>query len=148
MTYAAGEALILTQIQALSSFNTSNSSRGIYSMLNTGAAKSYVILRPGPIVSNEETGGGGRYTTVWVTFCDLSVKLKDYGETLIEVENRREEIINRFRQYTHANNDSAIEKVAVVSAPDIIEVTASSFKYLQQQLRIEWTEVSYVTLQD
>lgn len=147
MTYADGEALILTQIRNLTAFDANNAARGIYTKLNEGSSKSYAILRPGPF-RHEQKGGGGSYVTVWTTYCELCVKLKDYGETLDELVDRRHEIIDRFDKYPHAGNEAVVEDLNVISGADLVEIRTAGPVYVKQVLTIEWREVNSVTLQE
>ena len=50
MSYSAGEALILTRLQAISgsTWTSNNSGRGTWYMLNTGKADHYAFIKPGP----------------------------------------------------------------------------------------------------
>lgn len=148
MSYKTGEALILAQIRNLSTFDSTNSSSGIFNILNTGSSKSYAILRSGGF-EHEQKGGGGAYVTHWTTYCMLFVKLKDYGESLNALYDRRNEIITRFDQYPHAGNSAVILDLNVTTAPDITEVsTGGGPVFLQQQISIEWMEENNVTLQE
>ena len=97
MAYADVEALALTQIRALSNFSSTNTSRGIYNILNSGASNTYCILRPGAF-QNNHAGLGGHYTTMWTVIAELWVLLSDYGASIQVLEARRSEIIERFDQ--------------------------------------------------
>lgn len=47
MSYSAGEALFLTQLQAMSQFDSGNSARGKWNILNSGNSSQYAILKQG-----------------------------------------------------------------------------------------------------
>lgn len=47
MGYNTGEGLILTQVQGATSFNSTNTARGNWKILNQGKSDHYAILRPG-----------------------------------------------------------------------------------------------------
>jgi len=157
MSYASGEALILTQIQSTDGFNSRNAVRGIYAVLNSGAAKSYAILRPSSF-TNEQTGFGAalgashkaQYTVTWTTVCELYVHLRDYGSSLDELADRRQEIIDRFNAYPQAGDTtSAIEDCSVISAGDVYEIANQGTPvFLKQELVIQWKENTYVTIQE
>ena len=154
MSYAAGEALILTQIQACTGFDVNNAVRGIYTILNKGAAKSYAIIRPSTFTHTQSAlGGMGKtvqYTTEWVTVCELFVHLRDYGTSLAELAARRQEIINRFNAYPRAaDTTGTVEDVMVVSGSEIVEVASQGTPvFLKQDLMIQWRENTNVTLQE
>lgn len=48
MSYSTGEALILTRVIACNSFDSANTSRSNWKILNSGLSDHYAILRPGP----------------------------------------------------------------------------------------------------
>ena len=149
MSYASGEALLLTQIQACSGFSTTNATRGIFTIVNSGAAKSYAILRPDAF-TNEQTAFGAslgtshkaQYTRGWTTICEIWVHLRDYGVSLAELQARRQEIIERFDSYPHAADMGAtIEDVSVVNGGNVFEVASQAGPvFLRQDLTIMWKE--------
>lgn len=148
MTYQAGEALLLTQIQAVGGFSTANAVRGRWNLLSGGAAKSYCILRPG---GHEEmnAGLGGHYHTRWTTIAELWVHLADYGSDTAKLEELRQSIIARFRQYRKtADTSGGIQDVTVRMSTEPFEMFPPSGRvaWLRQDLFIEWTEQSTVAL--
>lgn len=148
MSYSAGEALILTQIQAISGFGTTNAVRGRWNQLSTGKAKTYCILRPGG--HDESQGGlGGFYHTRWTTIAELWVHLKDYGADTVLLEDARQNIIAKFRARRKAlDTTGTIQDVTVRMSTDPFEMFPPSGKlaFLRQDLFIEWTEQSSVAL--
>jgi hypothetical protein len=149
MSYSAGEALILTKIQALTNYSANNTSRGNFVIVNSGKAKHYCILVPGPF-SREQYGMGGNYRTTWITTAQIWIKLKGYQETLIALEDRRQEIIDQFDAFRKAGDATGnIQDVFVRAGAEIIEVQVpKGAVFLRQDLTIEWMEESSATLQE
>ena len=150
MTYALGEALILTQVQAVSGFSSTNAVRGRWNLLSSGKAKTYCILRPG---GHEETQGGlgGFYHTRWTTIAELWVHLKDYGADTATLEAARQGIIAKFRERRKAaDTTGTIQDVTVRMSTDPFEMFPPSGKgaFLRQDLFIEWMEQTSVTLSE
>lgn len=150
MAYAEIEALALTQIQATTNFSSTNTSRGIYNILNSGKAKSYCILRPGAFDHSQE-GLGGKYITRWTVVAELWVHLRDYGVSLQALEARRSEIIARFDQYRLAGDSTGnVQDVTARFGSDVFEVFPPKGVpgWLRQDISIEVLEESSVTLQE
>jgi len=150
MSYTAGEALILTQIQAVSGFSATNAVRGRWNLLSTGKAKYYCILRPG---AHEEMQGGlgGFYHTRWTTIAEIWVSLKDYGADTATLEDARQGIIAKFRQKRKAGDTTGtIQDVTVRMSTDPFEMFPPNGRvaFLRQDLYIEWTEQTSVALQE
>ena len=72
MGYSDGEALILTQVQGSSNFDSNNSARGNWKILNKGKSDHYAILRP------------GAYSTEFISYSNYHAMYR----TVIEVWQR------------------------------------------------------------
>ena len=149
MSYADGEALILTKIQALTNFNAQNTSRGNFVLVNRGVSKNYCILTPGPF-DREEYGFGGAYRTTWTTNAQVWIKLREYQDSIIALQQRRQEIIDQFDAFRKAGDTTnTIQDVFVVSGGEPIEVQIpKGAVFLRQDLVIRWMEESSATLQE
>lgn len=154
MSYATGEALILTQIIATTGFTANNATRGIYTAINSGAAKTFAVLRPGGFENTQSglgaTLGAAQYTRTWTTVCELFVHLRDYGSSLAELVARRQEIVERFDSYPHAVDVGAtIEDVSVTSGGEVFEVASQNGPvFIRQDLIITWRENVNATIQE
>jgi hypothetical protein len=69
MTYAVGEAAILTIIRAHADYNANNSSRQDWKLLDSGKASHYAILRPGPWLNERFTLAN--YRRQWTTVVEV-----------------------------------------------------------------------------
>ena len=117
LSYADGEALALTQIQAVSGFAASigNTSRGKYGILNTGKAAVYAILRP------------GGFQRMWMapkcvhtdnsTIVEVWQRYKDDGTTLTDLEANVQLILARLDLYRHMGDtqNKVLDAVAQAS---------------------------------
>ena len=103
MAYSDIEALIKTQVQAVSGFDATNVTRANFKFLNKGKARTYAILRPGSF-ERVQHGMGGAYLTTWTTFCEVWVRYKDDGESMTELQSQVSGIISRFDSYPKAGD--------------------------------------------
>jgi len=149
MSYSDGEALILTQVQATTSFSSSNTSRANWKLLNKGKSGQYAILRPGEF-EREHFGLGGNYSTNWVTICEVWVRYKDDSTSLTNLEAKSAEIIERFDEYRLAADGTGnVRDVFVRSGTEPEEMWTAGGNgpsWLRQTLSIEWSEERTVTL--
>jgi|SRR3990167_4452347 len=147
-SYDAGEALILTQIQAVDGFNSKNTARGKWQILNHGESRQYCILRRGGF-ERKQLAFGGTYETNWMTIAEIWVLWKDYGETLEKIEEVVDNVTVRFDQYRKAADTTGkIRDVFVRGANDPQDVVVGKRRFYKQELRIEWAEETTVTLQE
>lgn len=148
MAYSDGEALVLTQVQAVSGFAASigNTSRGKYGVLNSGKAAVYAILRPGP------------FERIWMaplcvhtdytTIIEMWQRYKDDGTTLTDLEANVQLILARIDQYRKLGDaqNKVLDAVAS-SSPEVMEMMAEDGKapiWLKQEVTIAWKEESIV----
>jgi hypothetical protein len=147
VSYSAGEALILTQVQAVSGFGTTNTSRGKYAILNSGNAAVYAILHPGPF----EAAFAAVKTvhTDWNTIIEVWQRYKDDGTTLTNLEANVQAILTRLNLYRHMadTTNSILDAVATVGG-DVIEMTAEGGGgpiWLKQEVIVAWKEESLIS---
>ena len=151
MSYSAGEALILTQIQATSTFGSTNSSRANWKILNKGTARSHAIIRYGPF-ERQQNGMGGNYQTNWVTLCEVWVRYIDDSTTQIQLESAAAEIIERFDSWRLAGDSTGnIQDVFVRRGDEPQEMWTNNGdgpSWVRQILEIEWQELRTATIQE
>lgn len=141
--YAAGEALLLTQVRACSNFDTTNSSRGNFNIVNSGKSQWYCILFPGPYTRTQRAAGKN-YETVWTTDFEVWVRQADYDTTLAYLVAREKEIIDRLDTQNKAGDTTGrVIDVFVQSGGEIEEVTLRSGPvFIKRRSSIIWKEQS------
>jgi len=152
LAYSDGEALILTQIQATDDFNSSNSIRNNWNLLNNGKSAHYCIVRRGPF-TRQQRGMGGSYLNRWITVAELWVKLIDYDQALLSIEQKEATISARFDAFRKAGDNAFgnIQDVFVRGGEEIVEMIPTAGRsptWVKQNLIIEWQEEANVTLQE
>jgi hypothetical protein len=150
MSYEIGEALIATQIVALSSFTANTVAQGKWGSLRTGRASVYAILRPGPfeVIWN----GDRKRVTQYNTFCEIWQRYTDDGTTKTNLITRADEIRTRIDQYRKLADTGATIRDAVVRSGDEPQLMFSRNRngrtdgpfWLRQTLTIEWQEETLV----
>ncbi len=147
MSYSAGEALALTQVQACSSFNTRNTSRGNHEIINSGASAVYAILRPGETVRvyRAPTMVQSTHNTIIEVWQFIT---SNRGTTLTNLEADVDEIKVRFDQYRKlADTTAAVQdcEVSSIAAVDERTMSASGSNWMVQEVTLEWKEEETIT---
>lgn len=144
--YSDGEALILTQLQAVSGFSSANTSRGKWGILNDGISRVYGIVKPGSF--NREQVAMSVNLSVFQTIIQVWYRYKD-DDTLTLLESSVSSIINRFDQYRKlADTTNTIVEAFVKEGREVEEMWTKDggLSWLKQDLIVEWQEhdgVSY-----
>lgn len=146
MSYAAGEALVLTQLQAVTGFSSNNTSRGKWGILNSGKDDNYGIIKPGAF-SREQVAMTTNLTS-WQTIIQVWQRYKDDGTTLTNLETHTDNILTRFDQYRKlADTTGTIVDSFVESGGEAQEMWNKNggLSWLKQDLIVTWQEHTNVT---
>ena len=98
MSYPAGEAVVLTLLQAMSEFDRRNTARGDWKPLNSGGSDHYAIIRPGPF-ANKATALGGASVTAWRTIIEVWQRWVDDAPTVLALEGLVSAVIDHLERY-------------------------------------------------
>lgn len=154
MTYATGEALLLTAIQKLSDYDSTNSGRGNFLILNRGNSANYIILRPGEFeVSVVSLGGLGANATstehtTWITEVMVYRRYIDDYNTLTQLEADVATVIaqiQKWRQLGDTTNGVIVARVMGGTAAEIIRHDPDGPFWLRQTVRVVWNEERTIT---
>ena len=138
--YSDGEALILTQLQAVSGFSSANTSRGKWGLLNDGVSRVYGILKPGSF-SREQAAMSVNLST-FKTIIQVWYRYKD-DDTLTILESSVASIITRFDQYRKiADTTGTIVEAFINEGREVEEMWTKDggLSWLKQDLIVEWQE--------
>ena len=144
--YAAGEALVLTQLQAVTGFSSINTSRGKWGILNSGQAAFYAIIKPGAF-TREQAAMSANIAT-YQTIIQVWQRYKDDGDTLTDLEANVDLIIARFDQYRKlADTTSTLLDAILTNGGQVEEMWNQSggLSWLKQDLIITWLDYDSVT---
>jgi len=150
MGYPECEALVLTQLQAVTGFTPnagiSNTSRGDYSILNSGAGAVYGIVIPG--TGNTDLGTATVFYNKWETIVQIWQPYIDDGKTLTDLEANVKNVITRFKQYKHLGNSAIIQD----SEPTVVDKPVERWErggdgpaFISQDILLKYTEEEAVT---
>ena len=143
MSYTAGESLILTRLQAISgsTWTATNSARGKWTQLDSGAADHYAILKQG-----SGTNDGLSISTMlrhWTTVIQVWVTYTDDGTSYTNLLAYQEAILDQFDAYRKLGDTTGTVQDARCTRWDEIEerwVKGGGPRWLKQSFYIEWDE--------
>lgn len=144
--YSDGEALVLAQLRNVSGFSASNTSRGKWKILNTGNSSFYGIVKPGAFSRSQSAMSAN--LTEWKTIIQVWQRYKDDGDTLTDLEENVENVINRFDQYRKlADTTNLIIDSFINEGKEVEEMWTKDggLSWLKQELIVTWQEVQNVT---
>jgi hypothetical protein len=147
--YSAGEALVLTQLRAItgSVWDSANSNRGNWGVLSTGAANHYAILKPGPGTNEFIAGSMARrnYSTV----IEVWVSYQADGTSLASLEGYADAILAKFDARRLLGDTGGTIEDSYCSQWSEVEERwpkdGTSPRWLKQEFTIAWKEDSNVT---
>lgn len=152
MSYATGEAAILTQIREVAGFDDTNSGRQNWKILNSGLSDHYAILRPGAYtIEPAGMGGLGAVSTVyyynWNTEVLLYQRYKDDHDTLSDLLTREAAVLTRLLQYRYMAATATVHWSIprTIGAPEIVQQGQRGPLYLRRIINVEWREQVTVT---
>lgn len=154
MSYNDGEALILTAIRTHANFNSQNSGRNKFGLLNSGNSSYYAITEPGPYTVQEQGQAGigasaGRVKKVrtWTCLVGIYQLYVDDGDTQADLEERHEEVIEAIEQYRRlADTTDTIQKARVTGGPEMeyVSFTESGPIWAKWVINVQWEEARLV----
>jgi hypothetical protein len=148
MSYTSGEALILPKLQAItgSVWTSSNSARGKWIQLNSGASDHYAILRMGSGTNDSLSFSTAMrsYTTVievWKSYVDD-------GSSYTNILAYWEAILDQFDAWRKLGDTTGTVSDARCTRWDEVEemwAKDGGLRWLRQKFYIEWQEENPVT---
>lgn len=157
MSYADGEALILTAIRTATNFDSTNSGRNKYSLLNSGNADHYAITEPGAYTVQEQgiagIGSGSRTTklTTWTCIVGVYQRYLDDGDSQAALEAYHTEVMEAIEKYRRlADTTDTIQKARVVGGPEMEYVTwtENGPVWAKWPINIQFEEARLVTFSE
>lgn len=141
MSYASGEALVLTQLQSVTGFGSANTARASWQLLNSGASDHYAIVKPGTFDEdvNENFAWINRTVIqVWQFY-------QDDGTSSTNLQGYVAAVKDRFTKYRKLGS-TAIMDSRVVGGSEMQERWSKdgALVWLSQDVIIEWREQEIV----
>jgi hypothetical protein len=142
MSYATGEALILTLLRRMEGFDDQNSSRQRWKVLNSGASDHYAIVRPGPF-TNEPEALGETMSTSWRTVIELWQRWLDDGETTIALQNLMQGVLEHFDGYPRLGDTTGSVVMGYISGGGEMQerwLTQAGPSWAVWEVYVDWQE--------
>ncbi len=155
--YNDGEALILTTLRKHANYNSENTSRANWRILNSGKAAYYVVMRPGEFAVNLTSVGGigsgsvATEVTNWTTELMVYQRYVDDGTTAINIQLRVAEIVAQMQKWRRlADTNDIIQKARVVGGSELEEIQQGENGpvFLRWIINVTWDEERAVTFSE
>ena len=146
MSYAAGETLALTVLQSVTGFASTNTSRGKWGILNSGASDHYGILKPGAFERTQ--GAMSMNISTFQTIVQVWQRYKDDGDTLTSLEAHVDNILAAFdAKRKIGDTTGTIVDAFMGEGREVTERWAKdgALAWLSQDLVLTWQEHNNVT---
>ena len=146
MGYSDGEALILTAIRAHANFDSNNTRRANWKILDSGNKAYYAIIKPSEDPAAVEFITPTVYVTAWHTVVEVWYRYEDDATTQTNLYSKVNDIIGQMQTYKDLNTSSDdIQNAEVVGITPPMEQYGkkrNSLDWLKQEVIIEWLEQS------
>lgn len=145
MTYAGGEADILTRLQAMSDWSTDNSARADWLLLNNGKSAKYAIIRAGEHSQNPEfasVGGITKFQT-WRSVIEVWQKFDTPGTDITATQALVDSIINELWKYPYLGDGATSGQVLLsVDGSEMQErwIAEGGPKWAVWEVIVDWQE--------
>lgn len=146
MAYPDGEALILTKLQSVTGFASTNTSRGKWDLLNSGISDHYGIMKPGEF--DRMQGAMAMNISTFQTVIQVWQRYKDDGDSLTNLETHIKNIITYFDQWRKvADTTGTIVDAFIARGSEVTEQwnKDGGLSWLKQDLILIWQEHDVVT---
>lgn len=145
--YPDGEALILTTLQGVTGFSTTNTARGKWGLLNKGTSDHYGILKPGEFNRAQITMTGNE--SLFNTIIQIWQRYKDDGDSLTTLEGHVKNVIVYFDNRPHlgGGEGQGIYEGMIIRGREVEErwTRGGGVSWLKQDLILEWKEIDNAT---
>jgi len=144
MSYSTGEALLLTRVQACTGFDTNNTSRCNWKILNKGKSDHYAILRPGAF--NIEWHALSAYTAHWTTIIEVWQRYKDDSTSQTNLYSHIANLM-AIMTYPYLGDHTTVVDSSIEGAdePEEMWTQGGGPGWIRWQLRVAWQEQAEVT---
>lgn len=146
--YSDGEALILARVRACTNFDTGNTARANWKLLNQGKARHYAILRPGAFTTEWITPN--TYRPTWTTVIELWVRYKDDSETQTALYGYAADLLEGMQPSKRLKDeDGVVDYANIASSGEVQEMWTRGGRgpaWLKWELSLRWKEEIEVTL--
>jgi hypothetical protein len=146
MGYVTGSSAILALLRGMSEWDSNNTSREDWSILNTGKSRRYAIIKPGEEGYENEIISLGNATQIrlYNTVIEIWILAQKPGTDLHELQTLVGSVIETFDRYPNLGLGlgNAINGAVVLGGGDMLERWADSrgATWLSWDVVIQWRE--------
>ena len=138
MSYASGEAAVLSILRLHADYNDKNTSRGNWKILDSGAAANYVVLRMGAATNEAHTTTSAM--TTWATEIMVYRRYIDDGPSAIALQGDVQTLVEHLEKYPTLQGAVTDAQVTTIGAMENIQMIANGPMWLRTIISLQWQE--------
>ena len=138
MSYASGEAAVLSILRLHADYNDRNTSRGNWKILDSGAAANYAVLRMGAATNGAHTTTSAM--TTWATEIMVYRRYIDDGPSAISLQGDVQTLVEHIEKYPTLQGAVTDAQVTTIGAMENIRMEAGGPMWLRTIISLQWQE--------
>ena len=138
MSYASGEAAVLSILRLHADYNDRNTSRGNWKILDSGAAANYAVLRMGAATNEAHTTTSAM--TTWATEIMVYRRYIDDGPSAIALQGDVQTLVEHLEKYPTLQGAVTDAQVTTIGAMENIRMDAGGPIWLRTIISLQWQE--------
>ncbi len=138
MSYASGEAAVLSILRLHADYNDKNTSRGNWKILDSGAAANYAVLRMGAATNEAHTTTSAM--TTWATEIMVYRRYIDDGPSAIALQGDVQTLVEHLEKYPTLQGAVTDAQVITIGAMENIRMDAGGPIWLRTIVSLQWQE--------
>ena len=138
MSYASGEAAVLSILRLHADYNDKNTSRGNWKILDSGAAANYAVLRMGAATNEAHTTTSAM--TTWATEIMVYRRYIDDGPSAIALQGDVQTLVEHLEKYPTLQGAVTDAQVTTIGAMENIRMDAGGPIWLRTIISLQWQE--------
>ena len=138
MSYASGEAAVLSILRLHADYNDRNTSRGNWKILDSGAAANYAVLRMAAAANEAHTTTSAM--TTWATEIMVYRRYIDDGPSAIALQGDAQTLVEHIEKYPTLQGAVTDAQVTTIGAMENIQMIANGPMWLRTIISLQWQE--------
>lgn len=143
MSYATGEAAVLTILRLHADYSSSNTSRGDWRILDSGRDSHYVVLRMGR--STNEQSAITQAMTTWQTDIMAYERYAADGPSAITLQGHVQTLLEHVEKYPTLQGVVTDAQIVGISEMEQLQMVANGPIWLRTIISLQWQEEREIT---
>lgn len=143
MSYATGEAAVLTILRLHADYSSSNTSRGDWRILDSGRDSHYIVLRMGRAAN--EQGAMTQALTTWQTDIMAYERYAADGPSAIALQGHAQTILEHVEKYSTLQGAATDAQIVGISEMEQVQMIANGPIWLRTIISLQWQEEREIT---